>query len=229
MARPGFYRLLENPAVYLLAQLLLAPGAQRLQRKVFRRLYAGSRGMVLDVGCGPRLTTPAPDGILVGVDINRDYVARYTRGLVDTDPEVIRAGGTQTRFGVVCSADRLPFPDHTFDEARCRTLLHHLPPEVAAAVVREMVRCTRPGGRVHILDVVLPRIGWRRPLAWLLTKLDRGEWVRREEDLVRLVRAACPGSWSHFRFTLTYLGAEAVALTLHKDAAAVGREQPAAA
>jgi SAM-dependent methyltransferase len=217
MARPAIYRILEIPWVYSLSQAVLAPGQRWLDQKFFAKIYTEPKELSLDVGCGPRVLRPVGGGKVVGVDLNPEYVARYTGGWVDTDLEVVHARGSQrTRFGFACSADSLPFRDGLFDEVRCERLLHHLTDRQAADAVREMERCLRPGGRIVLMDIVFPRRAWRRPVAWTMLKLDRGEWVRREEELRRLVAGACPGDWSATRYTCNYLGVEALALLFHK-------------
>ena len=51
------------------------------------------------------------------------------------------------------SADRIPFPDATFDGAYCVAVLHHLvEPRLVAGAIHEMIRVTRPGGAVVIWD-----------------------------------------------------------------------------
>jgi SAM-dependent methyltransferase len=196
MARPSIYRILEYPWVYNLAQRVLAPGQSRLDRRFFRYMYTQPAALILDVGCGPSLTSPSGNG-----------------RIVDTDVDVIHSTTTpRTRFGFACSAARLPFRDETFDEVRCRRLFHHLTQEQVTDTIREMARCTRPGGRIVLMDVVLPVRAWCRPVAWLMCQLDRGEWVRSEEELRQLVDAAYPGDWSLLRYTCNYLGAEALAL-----------------
>jgi SAM-dependent methyltransferase len=220
MARPSIYRILETPWVYNLAQAILAPGAAQIEKRVFSRLFIEPHGLILDVGCGPRPSAPFGAARAVGVDINPEYVRQYADGRIDTDPDLPKTHrGPRTRFGYVASADRLPFADATFDEARCQRLFHHLTPAQVIGCVGEMVRCVRPGGRVVLMDAVFPIRAWRRPVAWLLTHLDRGEWMRSEEQLLELVCAACPGPWAQQRYTCTYLGVEAVTLVLAKSAA----------
>jgi ubiquinone/menaquinone biosynthesis C-methylase UbiE len=156
----------------------------------------------LDVGCGPRLNTPLPQGDIYGVDINLDYVRQYS--------------AVGNRAGIVSSADGIPFKDNAFNESRCFGLLHHLPWEKALQTVREMIRCTKAGGRVIILDNVWPRNPYVRPLAWLSRRLDRGRWVRHEEELRRLAEEAHAGPWQSSRFTYTFIGQEAIALIMRK-------------
>ncbi|MGE5275818.1 MAG: class I SAM-dependent methyltransferase [Acidobacteriota bacterium] len=51
----------------------------------------------------------------------------------------------------VASGAILPFPDLSFDAAACLAALHHA--EDPAAVCRELLRVTRPGGRAALGDV----------------------------------------------------------------------------
>lgn len=201
--RDRLYQTLEIPWVYRLVQEVAAPGAGWLLTRVAREAFGDSRGPVLDVGCGPELSTPRPvAGLLCGVDISLRYTWSYGS---HPDPRQV---------AVRASAERLPFGDGAFAECRCWGLLHHLPPAVASGAVAELVRCARPGGRVVIGDAVWPRRAWTRPVAWLGRRLDRGEWVREEHELLELIQAAAPGAWRHRRFTYTVHGLEGLLLTL---------------
>ena len=215
--RSLLYRILESPAVYRFSQLLLAPGAQTQLGRRYRKIFHDSTGTILDVGCGPNLTTPLPTkGVMVGLDQNPAYVKQYA-GSVENNPDLRLLGPDRKVVGYVGSADALPFGDGVFDEARSIGLLHHLTPAQASRAVSEMCRCTRRGGRIVIFDAVLPRHPFLRPLAWALRKADRGEWMRTEEELVGLVEAAWPGPWSQHRFTYTYNGLESLCLVTTKE------------
>lgn len=210
--REKSYRILENSWVYNLSQLILAPGNEFLHNRRLAPVFAGVRGVVLDVGCGPKLSTPAPDGIVVGVDLNPAYVKSYTGGVIDTDPSRIVAASPVKRFGFVASADQMPFKDGTFDEARCRFMLHHLPDDLAVKVIKEMYRCVRPGGRILVMDGIWPKSFWHNPIAWGIRRLDRGEFMRTDEQLRSIASHACEGEWSADRYTYTFNGLELVVL-----------------
>jgi SAM-dependent methyltransferase len=97
---------------------------------------AGDRA--LDVGCGPgALTAQLVQRLGVdavsAVDPSESFVAAVRA----------RFPGIDVRSGV---AERLPFPDDTFDLALAQLVVHFMADPVAG--LAEMGRVTRPGGRV---------------------------------------------------------------------------------
>ncbi len=110
------------------------------------RIQAGQR--VLDVGCG------------VGIDVMAlaQLVGGGGQALgADADAEMVQqarakiAEGKITQASVECaSATELPWANDSFDSSRCERMFQHLAqPESALA---EMLRVTRRGGRVVVLD-----------------------------------------------------------------------------
>jgi ubiquinone/menaquinone biosynthesis C-methylase UbiE len=94
---------------------------------------------------------------------------------VDLVPELLelaraRAAGLGNVELLEADATRLPFPDASFDLAGTLRTLHHVArPEL---VVAELVRVTRPGGSILVIDQTAPY----DPLAAL--ELDRFERAR---------------------------------------------------
>ncbi len=104
----------------------------------FAGLKDGDR--VLDVGSGTgtlaiAVLQEAPASRVVGIDPSPAYVAHART----------RAGGGHTTFEEG-DAQRLRFPDGSFDAALALLVVNFIPDRVAA--VREMARVTRPGGVV---------------------------------------------------------------------------------
>ncbi|MEO8799300.1 MAG: class I SAM-dependent methyltransferase [Polyangiaceae bacterium] len=104
---------------------------------------------VLDVGCGighwgMLLETVLPrDARVTGVDREASWV--------DKAKERARSRGLGERFSYQrADAQRLPFPDDTFDLVTCQTVLIHMADP--ASVVTEMKRVTRPGGLVAVAE-----------------------------------------------------------------------------
>jgi SAM-dependent methyltransferase len=112
----------------------------------FDRLALVDGDFVLDVGCGTgedaRTIAARAQGVsVVGVDTSEDKIREaraHALGL--PRPVDFRVG----------DAYALPFEGATFDACRADRVFHHLvdPPKALA----EMVRVTRPGGRVVVSD-----------------------------------------------------------------------------
>lgn len=111
------------------------------------QIAAGQR--VLDVGCGPGLDTVemamlvGPTGSVAGVDHDPAMV-------VAADARAEAAGVAAWVRHQVADATSLPFAAEQFDACRSERLFQHLTqPGMALA---EMVRVTRPGGLVVVMD-----------------------------------------------------------------------------
>jgi ubiquinone/menaquinone biosynthesis C-methylase UbiE len=161
-------------ALWSAAQWMLAPRCgEMIRRQVREQMAPLGAGRWLDVGCGPRSRIAnLLTGTLFGVDF-----------------AVNRLHETQ-RDSVLCvcaSATALPFAAGSFDGVVCFGLLHHLNEADADAALVEMCRVTRPGGNILLHDNVSTRSALRRPLAALLRALDRGEHIREEVALRRLL------------------------------------------
>ncbi len=115
---------------------------------------------VIDVGCGDgRLTAMlaervGPFGRVEGVDDSR-----IARGFCRRHATCAGPGALPGRP----SSQSLPFESGTFDAATMAFGLRSLP-DIGAGL-RELVRVVRPGGRVVILELALPR-GRSRRAAW---------------------------------------------------------------
>lgn len=104
---------------------------------------------VLDVGCGVGhwgmlLASVMPEHVRVtGIDRETIWVEQATARAL--------ARGLAKRFAYQQGeAQRLPFPDDSFDLTTCQTVLIHLPDPSAA--IAEMLRVTRPGGLVMVAE-----------------------------------------------------------------------------
>lgn len=137
----------DPPAlVRYLDQAKLQPALQALRPRMIDQLRLTTPARLLDAGCG--IGTEAIEMArtaeidVVGVDSSRAMVEEARR-------RASRAGLPVT-FVRADAAD-LPFPDHHFDASQAQTLLGHVTDPVS--VVAELVRVTRPEGRVVILDL----------------------------------------------------------------------------
>lgn len=115
------------------------------EREILARLALPAAARILDVGCGTgefavRALELFPEATLLGVDLLEPHLARAR----------VRcsAAGARARFERRDAFD-LGLPAASFDLAVCRHMLQAVPTPVR--VVAELVRVTRPGGRVHLV------------------------------------------------------------------------------
>ena len=127
-----YTRLMGVPAVYreLDARAELRPGQR-----------------VVEIGCGPggllrEVHRRHPDVDLAGLDPDPEALERARRKL---GPAVRLDRGF---------ADALPYPDASVDVVLSSFMWHHLEPADKAAALREVVRVLRPGGRLHLVDMI---------------------------------------------------------------------------
>lgn len=159
-------------------------GVRASHRRSFELLGLREGFYLLDVGCGPgsyaRDGVPlvGPTGRVVGLDLSAamiDVARRRTEGL--DAPIAFQVG----------DACALPFPAATFDGCHIERVLQYLDdPSLALA---EMLRVTRPGGRIvasevdwdtFVCDVPgLERSVWRRAIAAMSDGAGNG-WMGRE-------------------------------------------------
>jgi ubiquinone/menaquinone biosynthesis C-methylase UbiE len=112
---------------------------------------------------------------------------------IDSRPEVIAAaGGSKGDIPglelAVADGRRLPYGDGAFDIAHASLLLHHLEPEEAVALLREMRRVASRG--VVVNDLARGRLAWLG--AWLLAHLATGNAFTRNDAPLSVRRAYTP-------------------------------------
>ncbi len=137
-------------------------------------------GRALDVGFGTGLSLPhyRPEVEVVGVDASPKMLA-IARSAAS------RAGRAVELY--VMDAERLAFPDRTFDSVAFNLCLCTIPDPEAA--VREGVRVARPGARMvfleHVRSNVLPLALLQDAMNPVLVALQEDHFNRRTADIVR--------------------------------------------
>ena len=97
---------------------------------------------------------------IVGIDHRAEILA----AAVHETPELATTEGLELH---VADGRALPYPERSFDVAHASMVIHHLPPDDAVDVLREMARVARLG--VVVNDLRPTRAGWVG--AWLLGHL----------------------------------------------------------
>jgi ubiquinone/menaquinone biosynthesis C-methylase UbiE len=133
-------------SAYLDAATQMLSAAKQRSHELME-IQAGHR--VLDLGCGPGSDTIAladlvgDTGQVHGVDFDPEMVE-------EANARAAAAGLDDRVLHRQADAAALPFDDDVFDSCRSERVFQHLPDPAAA--LAEMIRVTRPGGRIVVLD-----------------------------------------------------------------------------
>jgi ubiquinone/menaquinone biosynthesis C-methylase UbiE len=152
------------------------------RRAALRALDALPGQRVLDVGCGTGRNFPRlRDCRLFGVDVSARSLRKAT---------------ARGACAAQCDAERLPFPDASFD----RVLSTYVLTSVAdwRRAFAEMVRVLRPGGRLALTDDRLPPGWFLGPGPMIRLWRERG-WVDEHRAVVREAEAALRNVRLEFR------------------------------
>ncbi len=142
-----------------LNQIVFFPSIRACEEEIDRWQRARRPGpyRLLDVGCGTGtlLSCLAADPhaeLLVGLDYAPEMARRAARKFAHN--------GQSRKLRVVCGdAERLPFPDASFDALTCCNSFHHYPNQGRA--IAEFARVLRPGGLCVLVDGFRDNvIGW---------------------------------------------------------------------
>ena len=124
---------------------ILAP----MKSSSYAALELPSKRNLLDVGCGPGIDAmhmaklATPDTHITGVDFDERMIIAAT--------ETAKNLGLSDKLSFQkADAYELPFSDDTFCATRSERMLMHL--ESPEKALQEMVRVTRPGGKIVVID-----------------------------------------------------------------------------
>jgi len=159
------------------------------RRMVESTVRPGDR--VLDVGVGTGLVAEYGSPIAAdytGVDVSGAMLSKAARKMV-----ALKMNNVSLRWG---NAESLPFDDDTFDVVLSSFMLPHIPRDKRTAVLTEMRRVLKPGGRLGLYlaqGEVAPMFSTREELEGFVTEagfVDQN--IEDRDDVYRIVTASAP-------------------------------------
>lgn len=142
------------PSYDRLNHLLSLDVDKQWRRHALREIVDGSAQEILDVACGTGDSTisaaqaAAPGSKVIGVDISEGMMALVM--------DKARRAGVADRISLqVADGEALPFADGSFHRVTCAFGIRNF--EHRARGLREFRRVLRPGGKVVILELSLPK------------------------------------------------------------------------
>lgn len=175
--RNTFRWVLEWPAAYRAVQNIL--GMQKTRDRIVSEILAVKPGeRVLDIGCGPAdILDHLPTVDYVGIDYSESYI-EAARGRF----------GARGAFIVADIKHLLDTKQDPFDLVFAIGLLHHLDDDAAEALLGDVQRCLKKGGRFVALDPLIESP--QNPIARFLARMDRGRFVRTLAEYQALAAAS---------------------------------------
>lgn len=157
-----------DPGVFILS--LAVGGEKALRNKVIDVADIQKGENILEMGCGTgsnlliAANRTGHGGWVTGVDPSARMLARAEKKI---------AG--KNNISLVQAADRLPFPDGTFDVIMYFLVLHELPFDVRLQSLVEAVRLLKKGGRLLVGDFGSPETPWIKRLFHFALRAEEAE------------------------------------------------------
>jgi SAM-dependent methyltransferase len=171
--------LFDHPLVFSWSQKMVPFTVWVYQDLMKTHIRSTIEDHVLDIGCGVGAHAAFFTGKYTGIDVNKRYIEMAAVG--------------QSRDFRVMDGTQLNFPTATFNVAISVAIFHHLSDQQVRDAVREAIRVLRPGGRLHVIDPVLPLSGRARFKRWIFMH-DRGRHQRAVGDLENILESCYPVS-----------------------------------
>jgi demethylmenaquinone methyltransferase/2-methoxy-6-polyprenyl-1,4-benzoquinol methylase len=191
----GLFR--ELPRRYDLLEELLSLGQnRRWRREMVAHVKGGDPKAVLDVATGTAgvalVLARGTTAQITGLDITESMLRRGHE-------RIARVGPADRVRLVLGQAERLPFPDNSFDALTFTYLLRYVADP--AATLRELARVLKPGAAISSLEFSVPPNRFWRFWWWMYTRgvLPVAGYVTGGREWSRVGRFLGPNISAHYR------------------------------
>lgn len=189
----GVYDVLSPPMTFY--------QEQRLGRRAIELLDLKGNERVIDIGCGTGSLTIeiaqklAKNGLAVGIDAAAKMIRLARKKAVDLK---------QVQFDIA-AAEQLGYEDESFDSAISTFFFHHIDFELKVAVMNEIWRVLKMGGRAVIVDVDIPTTLFGKICAWSGYILFRQDQIK-ENIKGKLREAMTISKFGGYELVSTHIG-----------------------
>jgi len=141
----------------------IIPSSDKLIEKMLSRVDWETTKIFVEYGPGvgtftrPILDKLAPDGTLIAIDVNRDFI-RYLENTID-DPRLVLVQGSAADVAAILARHGFGSADYVLSGLPFSTL----PPGVGPAIMRETHAILRPGGAFVIYQYALKVLRLLKP------------------------------------------------------------------
>lgn len=166
------YRFLNLPFFYLIIQNIMYKSGSRYQ--IFKNHFQLDQTLsILEIGCGPAINRSFIKNIkYVGIDINCSHIKKAKNKFPNDNFFCLDATDFEyTKLGKI-------------DAIVICHLLHHLNDYNVSKLLSGIYEKIQFGENVYLIDIVYLKN--QHPIAWLLGKLDKGNYVRDFDNYIKL-------------------------------------------
>lgn len=146
--------------MWLLYRAFSYNGKRQMSRQIIEGTAAyvtlPKGGIGLDVGCGSGALTIAcakrnPQGRFIGIDRWGKEYASFNKPLCESNAKIEGVDNVEFRRG---DANKLDFPDESFDAVTSNYVYHNIPSKDRQAILLETLRVLKKGGTFAIHDIM---------------------------------------------------------------------------
>jgi ubiquinone/menaquinone biosynthesis C-methylase UbiE len=156
-------KILDQPTLFNFVRGFLAGSQNEVHQYIQQTLKLSPNDTVIDICCGTGDYAEIVPGDYTGVDLNSRFI-QYAQNRYLNSPN--------KKF-ITDDATCLQLPDKSYHYAFFISSLHHFPEDLVLKMLLEIKRVTIR--KVAVVDLVSDK---RSPIRYLLTQLDRGNYVR---------------------------------------------------
>lgn len=159
------------PLLFNIVRSILVGGKKRMYDEIRKTVNAQKGDKILDVGCGTGEFASLFDSSVdyTGIDMNKNFLGHASSVY-------------KNKKFIQMDAAKMDFKKNEFDTVLLLSFMHHFPEELLDKILKEVNKVAKKG--IIVLDPVPKKYN---PLSKLFYVLDRGDFIRKKEEQLRIL------------------------------------------